>query len=82
MKLLIITPEGWSCTFAECRPGLFVIGDWLYLKTEYKKPGIASSINDAYCANGELFSGGTNTNDEQNALIVQPVEYRWVEVEE
>lgn len=74
MKRLIIQPEGWPCRFEELRPGYFVMGEDLFLKTEYGE--------DAYCDTGESFAGGASSNEERAKLMVQPVEAVWMEFEE
>lgn len=61
MKRLVIHPEGWPCSYAECRPGLFLCDDMVGLKTEYG--------DDGYCDSGESFAA----KDAQ----VQPVTYTW-----
>jgi hypothetical protein len=50
----------------------------LFLKSEYFTEGRC----DAYCESGEYFAGGAQTNDERNALTVQPVIAVWKEVPE
>jgi hypothetical protein len=83
MKKLVIKPEGWPCTFGECRPGYFIItkvatyGE-LFLKTEYSSNEHPDNF-DAYCATGEYFWGGTTTKEDRNNIIVQPVEVVWEE---
>ena len=89
MKQLIIVPDGWQCTFKECRSGLFLQGDYLHLKTEYRSEKKSASgiplgyYSDAYvCASGEFFMGGASDFKERDLLIVQPVEYQWEDKEE
>jgi hypothetical protein len=67
MKMLVINPNGWPCTFIECPPGLFVVNNDLCLKTEYGN-------DEAYCDSGEAFA--------RKDAIVQPVVAEWIEVEE
>ena len=66
MKRLMIHPEGWPCKYEECRPGLFLYGGGVGLKTEYG--------GDGYCDSGEFFA---KTEGE-----VQPVTCVWEEYEE
>ena len=61
MKRLVVHPEGWPCSYEECRPGLFLYGDMIGLKSEYG--------GDGYCDSGEAFCA---KSDE-----VQPVTYIW-----
>ena len=46
-KKLVLEPEGWECTFKECRPGLFAYDGGVGLKTEYG--------NEGFCESGETF---------------------------
>jgi hypothetical protein len=76
MKHLVLEPSGWPCTLQECPPGLFVFYEHVGLKTEYGDV-------EAYCGDsGEYFWAGTHTKAERNAVIVQPVSWRWDESEE
>lgn len=75
MKRLVMVPEGWPCTLAECRPGYFLWGDRLCLKDEYQEAG--NSYNEA----GEIFWGGTTSGTARDALVVQPVDAIWEEYE-
>lgn len=34
-KDLVLIPNGWPCTLAECPPGLFMFGKCLGFKSEY-----------------------------------------------
>lgn len=80
MKRLVIKPDGWICTFEECRPGHFLTeGDYLCFKSEYKSDHDKA---DAYNEAGEYFWGGTTTTKERNQLKVQPVTPEWEEYEE
>lgn len=72
MKRLIVEPDGWPLTYAECPPGFFTMGDSLFFKSEYG--------GDGYCDTGEYFVGGVDAAD-RGGLIVQPVMYRWVDEE-
>lgn len=74
MKQLIVVPDGWPCTLAECPPGFFIFRESLCLKSEY-------GVNEAYVESGEYFAGGTTTKEERSLLIVQPVKSVWQEVE-
>lgn len=73
MKRLELQPEGWPCTFGECPPGLFLMGEDVCLRTQYG--------SDAYLDNGDAFWGGASTKEDRNALIVQPLKAVWMEVE-
>lgn len=61
MKRLIIVPDGWPCTYRECRPGFFTSDAMLGLKTEYG--------DDGYCDSGEAFA--------RKESLVQPVNAIW-----
>lgn len=74
MKRMIVEPEGWQTTFAECRPGFFLHENYLCMKSEYGQ--------DAYVESGEFFWGGAKSHEERAILFVQPVSYRWEEYEE
>ncbi|MCG7507038.1 hypothetical protein [Mesorhizobium retamae] len=67
MKRLLMEPDGWPCTYEECRPGFFVLGGDVLLKSEYGSQG--------YCSSGEAFAGS-------HELVVQPVTAVWQEFEE
>lgn len=61
-----------ACTLDECPPGLFIFGDCLGFKSEYRTP---QGANEAYVvSSGEFFWGGTTKPDEQGALMVTPVD--------
>lgn len=66
MRRLVMQPDGWPCLYAECRPGHFVYGDSLCLKSEYG--------GDGYCESGEAFA--------RTEAVVQPVLAVWQEFEE
>ncbi len=66
MKRLVVHPEGWPCSYAECRPGLFLHGNMIGLKSEYGGEG--------YCDSGEAFAKVDGD--------VQPVTYVWEFYEE
>lgn len=76
MRQLVIKPDGWPCTLAECPPGFFVAGNSLCLKTEY-----SSEKTEAYLDSGEYFAGGAATKEDREKLIVQPVTAVWEEVD-
>lgn len=76
MKRLAIVPDGWECALAECRPGHFVFEGRLCFKDEYGSAG--NSYNDA----GEVFWGGTSTDDDRQKLVVQPVAAVWEDYED
>lgn len=65
MKRLVMQPDGWPCAYMECRPGYFVSGDSLCLKSEYGQDGFGDS--------GEFFA--------RHELVVQPVIAVWEEYE-
>jgi len=54
-------------TFAECRPGFFICGDALCLKTEY------DSL-EAYNEAGERFWGGVKSKEELAQVLVVPID--------
>ena len=66
MKTLQIVPDGWETSIEECRPGYFVAGTQLCLKSEY---GGLEAFNEA----GEYFC--------PRKVTVQPVTTVWVEEE-
>jgi hypothetical protein len=72
-KIIKLVPDGFSCSFADCPPGLFLFEDCVALKTEYGD----DIFGEAFTQNGERFWGGVNTKAARNNLIVQPlaVEY-------
>lgn len=53
-------------------PGLFIFGDCLGFKTEYRTN--EGRVEAYVVASGEFFAGGTSTVAERNALMVTPVE--------
>lgn len=61
-----MSPDGWPCRYAECRPGFFVLDGDLFLKSEYGGEG--------YCSSGEAFV--------YRESEVQPVTATWEEYEE
>ena len=60
MRQLVMVPEGWPCTLAECRPGHFVFdGQHLGFKSEYQtSTGRIEAFNEAgeyfYPPNGDV----------------------------
>ena len=54
-----------ACRLDECPPGLFLAGDCLGFKSEYRNERVAS---------GEFFWGGAESAKEREALVVTPVE--------
>lgn len=70
-------------TLDACPPGLFMFGDTLGFKSEYRSlAGDRESIegagwkSDAYCVeSGEYFWGGMSNWRRREALMVQPVDY-------
>jgi hypothetical protein len=69
MKQVLIEPDGWPTTLAECPPGPFMFNDSLCFKSEYRTDGKI----EAFCESGEFFWGGTSANEDRNRLMVQPV---------
>jgi hypothetical protein len=78
MKRYVIVPDGWPCTLAACPAGSFVYQDTLCFKSEYR---VCGKI-EAFCKSGEFFWGGTETEEDRAALVVQPVQLVIEEVEE
>ncbi|HBB81970.1 MAG TPA: hypothetical protein DC031_01550 [Sulfitobacter sp.] len=61
-----------ACRLDECPPGLFLAGDCLGFKSEYRNERGAC---EAYVvASGEFFWGGAESAKEREALVVTPVE--------
>lgn len=61
-----------ACRLDECPPGLFLYGDCLGFKSEYRGE---SGTPDAYVvASGEFFWGGAKTREDRDGLPVIPVE--------
>ena len=61
-----------ACPLAECPPGLFLFGNCLGFKSEYR-------ADDGRCAafvveSGEYFWGGATSNDAREDLMVHPVD--------
>ena len=68
-KQLLVIPEGFPCSLADCPPGLFLKADQLCFKSEYN--------GEAFTDSGEMFWGGISTREERDRIIVQPCVYRW-----
>jgi hypothetical protein len=81
MRTMMIEPDGWECTLADCRPGYFTFRcnpddePELCIKTEYKINGQM----EVFCSSGETFWGYTGTDDDRKALVVQPVKVVWTD---
>ena len=61
-----------ACRLDECPPGLFLAGNCLGFKSEYRNE---KGTCEAYVvASGEFFWGGAKTSEEREGLIVTPVE--------
>ena len=74
MRQLTLEPEGWPCTFHECRPGLFVWQECVGIKSEY-------GIDDGYNEAGEQWWGEAETEEDRANIIVQPVKVVWLDNE-
>ena len=61
-----------ACRLDECPPGLFISGNCLGFKSEYRNDN--GSCEAFVVASGEFFWGGAKSNDERDALLVTPVE--------
>lgn len=68
MKILLIKPDGWPRSLADCPPGHFVYEQQLCFKTEY-------SGDSVFCESGEYF------RPKPVDPIVQPVIAVWENVE-
>lgn len=53
MKQLVLVPNGWACSYAECPPGFFVNNGQLCFKSEYSEDGRPEGYNSA----GEFYCG-------------------------
>ncbi len=61
-----------ACRLDECPPGLFLAGDCLGFKSEYRNE---KGTCEAYVvASGEFFWGGAKSAEDREALLVTPVE--------
>jgi len=70
MKTLILKPDGWPLTIEECPPGAFEYEEQVCFKTEYGTEADLQVFNSA----GETF--------QPRKILVQPLDYEWVEEEE
>lgn len=61
-----------ACTLDECPPGLFIFGNCLGFKSEYRT--LQGASESYLVSSGEFFWGGANNPNEQGALMVTPVE--------
>lgn len=68
MKTLRIIPVGWPCKLKEAPPGFFVYNEHLAFKSEY-------GWDNVYCSSGEYFRPTDYLN-----VMVQPVEYEWIDI--
>ena len=69
MKKLELIPLNFPCRLGECPPGFFLFRDEVCFKSEY---------TESYNSAGEYFWGGTSDKNETWALIVQPLDYKWI----
>lgn len=61
-----------ACRLDQCPPGLFLLGDCLGFKTEYRT---TSGWTEAFVVDsGESFGGGAVSSEDREALMVTPVE--------
>ncbi|MBR9841450.1 MAG: hypothetical protein GYB50_26890 [Rhodobacteraceae bacterium] len=61
-----------ACRLDHCPPGLFLAGDCLGFKSEYRNE---RGTCEAYVvSSGEFFWGGAKNAEEREALMVTPVE--------
>lgn len=61
-----------ACRLDQCPPGLFISGECLGFKTEYRT---TTGWTEAFVvASGESFSGGAVSSEAREALMVTPVE--------
>lgn len=73
MKRLELVPYGTLVRLDEFIGGLFLYGDELCFKRDNR------GARDPYvCSTGEYFWGDVNHEHERDALMVQPVEAKWV----
>ncbi len=76
MKQLQVYPNDWQCTLAECPAGLFVYGDTLCFKSEYRHEGHTEAF---VVESGEAFWGGMYDPVMRDALMVQPCDHIWTD---
>jgi hypothetical protein len=84
-RRLLIAPNGWPCTLAECPPGHFVYQGSLCFKTEYRcstTPDRPAGKIEAYCESGEFFVAGAASEADREKIIVQPVSSEWISDDE
>ena len=61
-----------ACALDDCPPGLFLFGNCLGFKSEYRTEG--GKAEAFVVASGEFFWGGAKSHDERAELLVTPVE--------
>lgn len=72
MKKLVLNPDGWPCTLAECPPGAFLHSEkHLGFKSEYHT---STGKIEAYNEAGEFYCGDPKD-------LVQPLLPEWLEDE-
>ena len=76
MKKLELKPDGFPCPLRECPPGLFLCGEDVGLKSEYRNE---RGETEAYCESGEFFWGDANKGGTAEETIVQPLIAEWTE---
>lgn len=76
MRKLELKPDGWPCKLKECPPGLFLCGETVGLKSEYKSE---NGNSEAFCDSGEAFWGDANRGGTADDTIVQPLIAEWIE---
>lgn len=76
MKRLELKPSGFACKLSECPPGLFLCGEMVGLKSEYRND---KGNCEAYCDSGEFFWGDGNRGGTADSTIVQPLVAEWIE---
>lgn len=59
MKQLILVPNAWVCSYAECPPGFFVNSGQLCFKSEYSEDGRPVGYN----SEGEFYCGETGRTE-------------------
>jgi len=62
----VVKPADFEMPFSECPPGFFLFKGAVCLKSEYNQ--------EAYCASGEAFWGGTSDPAERAKLMVMPLD--------
>lgn len=78
MKKLVVAPNGWPCTLAECPPGLFTYNEALAVKSEYRSAEGYGTVK-AYLADDGEFFAPLSDKTACDRLVVQPCVYKWVE---